>query len=143
MESTSKATTLTADQAIRLARTVKGCTAEQMPYIRKILEAANIELPTEEEIDRIVLSGKDPFKGRARQKQSQAKWQDTKDEAVIALRKAYDMNMNFTALSTATGIGRTALYHYMWGDRSIDAETSQLILDKLSEIFAEREKAAS
>lgn len=142
MEEVSRTATLTADQAIRLARAVKGCSAKQMPYIRKILEAANIELPTEDEVNTAVYGRKDAIK-RRRTDKSRDKWQDTSDELSLALRKAYDMDIGFAALSNLTGVGRSALYHYMWGDRCANKEIKEIVINKLNELFTERESKAS
>ena len=143
MEEVSRTTTLTADQAIRLARAVKGCSEKRMPYIRSILNAAGIEIPSKEEIDRILAEQRDPWKRRNNRVQSKEKWKDTDDELALALRKAYDMKISFTELSYKTGVGRTTLYKYMWDERKPVRETREIIFSKLNELFTERESKAS
>ena len=138
-ENKAGANILTPDQAIRLARIVKGCTSEQMVYIRSVLEAANIPLPTEEEITDSAMKVKDPWKRRNNGVQSREKWKETNDDVAIALRKAYDAKLSFTTLSIATGIGRSELYKYMWGERTAPQEHREVIMNKLREVFEEKE----
>ena len=119
----------TQDKYIEAAKILANCKPSRLPYVLAALKQGGIDLGN---LSAIQEQDSIPD-GRARWLRSErenfsADWDDTTDEAVIALRRAYSNGLNISKFSHLSGIGRTTLYKILQtGTISTSAYRSRIL----------------
>ena len=132
-------TKLSATEAIRI---INECSIERLPFVLRVLETAGYKF-TEDEVKtaRMLQIRKVQYSAYNRKKESN-NWNDTGDDVVKLLRRAYMVGASFTVISRETGIGRQALYNYRNGTRHIPDQYRQRLTDVLSKMIDLIERAS-
>ena len=99
------------DKYLEAARLIAECKPSKLPYVIAILQQGGFDL------DKTAI---EKAKGNIREKQDwvleyrnesdHANWEDTDDQTVLALRKAYYDGVNFSKIAIAAGVDRASVY---------------------------------
>lgn len=118
------------------AKLIAGCPANRLPHVLTLLKQSGVDLEKsavrKAYAQAVKAKGDEGKRKEKRKERGHREWERSDLEAVIRLREAYEAGTSFTELSRLTGINRTTLYRYMYGEITLDEERDTLILDALS-----------
>ena len=129
---------LTIDDYLKAAKIVANCPRDRVAYVLQILAQSGMEI---EELENVIERAKAErtrhiyYKRRNDDKRDN--WRDTTNPTTLLLRKAYDLNIGFTAINNLTGIDRTTLYKYLWAKRIPSGKDAKTIEDVVGKMIAE------
>ena len=127
---------LSAEDYITAARLVATCSEHRLPYVLEIIRQSGIDLSAlDVEVAKIVKDERKKKYSRKTYCKKVTKFAETEDELVIRLKKAYTDKVSFSALGKASGVNRSTLYKYVWGERKIPDEYREQINSALDRIY--------
>lgn len=129
---------LTVDDYFKAAKLVANCPRDRVPYVLQILAKAEIDV---EQLDTIIEEAKTERKRhlycKRTNEDTREKWRLTDNETTMILRKAYNLNIGFSAIKNLTGIDRTSLYKYLWAERVPSPKKAEKIAEVVGKMIAE------
>lgn len=129
---------LTFDDYYKAAKLVANCRQDRIPYVLQILEQSEINI---DEIETIIAEVKAENKKHIYCKRAnenyRGNWKPSDNDTTLLLRKAYDLNISFSSINSITGIDRTSLYKYLWGERTPSEVKAKIIADKVGKMIEE------
>ena len=120
------------------AKVVAECKPSRLPQVLAILKQGGIDVPAADvkaAYAKIVAIPSDEERRKDKRKtEGHREWDETDNEAILRLREAYDAGASFTELSRLTGITRTTLYRYMYGELADNPTRDKHILAVLGKL---------
>lgn len=123
-----KEKTLTSPEYVEAARIIATCPKSRLPMVLEILRQSGIEIQPEPEAV-VYRTPEDVRKGWLKEKRETEGrvGKGYPDSGTwILLKRAYDEGVSFIELSRRTGIHKTALYHFLHGEKNIQSRTELL-----------------
>ena len=111
---------VTADY-VKAAHIVANCSKARLPMVLEILRQGGIEIQQGAELQ-IVRTAEDAKRNWLKEKREAEGKEEVGypgDETWIWLKRAYDEGISLIELSKRTGIHKTALYHFLHGEKNI------------------------
>lgn len=124
-----KEKTLTTMDYVKAAHIVATCPKARLPMVLEILRQGGIEIQAEMEetaAHATEQSRRDWLKEK-RESEEREEIGFPDDEAWVLLKRAYDEGISFVDLSRKTGIHKTALYHFLHGEKNIQSRRELLM----------------
>ena len=120
------------------AKMIATCPEKRLPFVLEIIKQSGIDLSMlEDEILKINSSERKRKYNRKTFCKRVTTLAETEDELVLRLQKAYNDKISFMAISKVSGVNRSTLYKYIWGDRKVPDDYRDQINYALDKIYEE------
>ena len=120
---------LTTMDYVKAAHIVANCPKARLPMVLEILRQGGIEIQAEMEAtatQTAEYSRRDWLKEK-RESEEREEIGFPDDETWVLLKRAYDEGISFIDLSRRTGIHKSALYHFLHGEKNIQSRRELLM----------------
>ena len=123
-----KEKTLTTMDYVKAAHIVATCQKARLPMVLEILRQGGIEIQaeTEEAATQATKQSRQDWLKEKRESEEREEIGFPDDETWVLLKRAYDEGISFIDLSRRTGIHKTALYHFLHGEKKIQGRRELL-----------------
>lgn len=124
-----KEKTLTTMDYVKAAHIVATCPKSRLPMVLEILRQGGIEIQpeTKDEADEFTEETRRNWLKEKRESEEREEIGFPDDETWVLLKRAYDEGISFIDLSRKTGIHKTALYHFLHGEKNIQSRRELLM----------------
>ena len=124
-----KEKTLTTMDYVKAAHIVATCPKARLPMVLEILRQGGIEIQAEmeETISQAAGQSRKDWLKEKRESEEREEIGFPDDETWVLLKRAYDEGISFIDLSRRTGIHKSALYHFLHGEKNIQSRRELLM----------------
>lgn len=131
---------LNSEDYFKALKLIGSARADRLPYLFETFKTMGLDLP-----EPSALLSQKPEKEFQRQfwqrrpsvPKSYKQFRETSDEVAMVLRKAYDCDISFSLIAERSGVNRSQLYKYMWGDRLLrDEALRQSVTESANSLIA-------
>lgn len=131
-----KEKTLATMDYVKAAHIVANCPKARLPMVLEILRQGGIEIQTvlEEIIPQAAEQSRRDWLKEKRESEEREEIGFPDDETWVLLKRAYDEGISFVDLSRRTGIHKTALYHFLHGEKNIQSRR-ELLMSTIREML--------